>query len=384
MNPLSKLKKIKKRRVLVISGGGTQGGIQCLYISIKGNWELISHSYSPYPPKIASLIEQFNNNEGMVKISDLAYLDYKISALFVESAKTALMQTPSALRTPHYIVLDKPIIWKGPSGENQQQSFWDFPVGDAQFLASTFGVPVITDFIRHNTIAGGNGILPTDPGDKIIASRCQGITVFINVGEICQMTVTDSVTSSILTDSDCGPGSCTINKLIKELTNNKDSFDRDGSFAAKGKVDGDCLNKLATSDWFKKASPKYALKNDFDYLLHDPALKSLSPEDQAATITALTARAAYDFYRVEYKQKITPQAVFISGGAVNNLTLMDYLKTYFQPIPVHSIEELGIPSDMKISLALGITADAQISGSSIPWECGNNPKINPMGRWVLP
>lgn len=384
MNPLSKLKKIKKRRVLVISGGNVQGGIQSLYIASNTSWDILSSTFSPYPQKISSLIEQCNENEGMVKVSDLAWLDYKISTLLVESAKTALMQTPTPLRTPHYIVLNKPSIWKGPTGENQQQSHWDLPLGDAQFVASSFGVPVLTDFIRHSTLAGSTGTLPINPGNQIIASRCTGVTIFLNIGIICRMTIVDTATSTVLLDSDCGPGNYLQNKLMKEILPNKEGFDRDGSFAASGKVEGDCLNTLASTDWFNKPAPKFALLNDFDNLLQNPHLKTLSPADQAATITALTARTAYDFYRREYKLKVTPQALYVSGGGVNNLTLMEYLKTYFLPVPVCSIEELGIPTDMRLPLALGITSDAHINGATVPWESGNNPKIEPIGRWVLP
>ena len=255
--------------------------------------------------------------------------------------------------------------------------------GDAQYVASTFNVPVLTDFVRHNISGRGAGTLPTNPGNQIIASA-KFRTVCLNIGAICRMTIIDVATSTVLVDSDCGPGSCLQNKFIKENLNIKDGFDRDGSFAAKGKVEGDCLNKLASTEWFLKAAPKNALLNQFDDLLVFPSLKSLPAEDQIATITALSARSAYDFFRREYKLKIAPSAIYVSGGAVNNLTLMEYLKTYFAPIPVQSIETLGIPVDMRVPLALGLTSDAYISGISIPWESGNAPRIAPPARWVLP
>jgi len=384
MNPLSKLKKIKKRRVLIISGGGVQSGIQCLYLKFDGGWDVLASSFSPYPQKVSDFIELCAKQDETFKLSDLSWLDFKISTLLTESAKTALMQLPTALRSPHYIVLNKPVIWRGSIGENQQQSHWDFSLGDAQYVASMFNVPVLTDFVRHNILAGGTGTLPTNPGNQIIASRSSGIAVFLNIGPICRMTIIDVATSTVLVDSDCGPGSCLQNKFIKENLNTKDGFDRDGCFAAEGKVEGDCLNKLASTEWFLKPAPKNALLNQFDDLLLYPSLKSLPAADQVATITALTARSAYDFFRREYKLKIAPNAIYVSGGAVNNLTLMEYLKTYFSPITVHSIETLGIPADMRIPLALGITSDAFISGVSIPWESGNTPRIDPLARWVLP
>jgi 1,6-anhydro-N-acetylmuramate kinase len=83
-------------------------------------------------------------------------------------------------------------------------------------VAITFNVPVLTDFVRHNILAGGAGTLPTNPGNQIIASRSSGIAVFLNIGAICRMTIIDVATSTVLVDSDCGPGSCLQNKFIKE------------------------------------------------------------------------------------------------------------------------------------------------------------------------
>ena len=381
---LNKFRKIKKRRVLVISASGMQGGIQSLYLGLNGGtWEIISHAFMPYSQKIASLIEKCAVNESEIKISEFGWLDYKLSSLFVECAKTTLAQMPSALKPPHYIILNKPGIWKGETGEKLQQSHWNVPVGDAQFVASTLGVPVITDFIRHNILAGGPGVLPHIPGNFIIASKCTGIVVFINIGVNTRISIIDTSTNSLICDSDSGPGNCLLNKTIQQL-NSPEGFDRDGSFAAQGEVNGLSLNKLAADPWFLKPSPKQASTNQFKSLLDDPSLQELSPSDLTATVTALSAKTAYDFFRREYRPEAMPASVYVSGGGSHNLTMIEYLSTYFDPLPVKSIEELGIPSNMRIPLALGLSVDSFLTGTTIPWETGNNPRIDPVGRWVVP
>jgi anhydro-N-acetylmuramic acid kinase len=244
-------------------------------------------------------------------------------------------------------------------------------------------VPVLTDFSRHNFIAGGPGVLPTSAGNQLIASKCQGINVFINIGIICRMSIIDSTTSTTILDSDTGPGTCLQNKFMHNL-DKIEKFDRDGTFAAQGKVEGDCLNRLASSPWFLKNGPKQASFNQFDELLNDLALNELPLADRLATITALTARTAYDFYRQTSNQEKPPLSIYISGGGSNNLTLMEYLSTYFAPLPVLNIETLGIPHDMRIPLALALTVDTFIAGTTVNWETGNCPKIGPLGRWFIP
>lgn len=381
---IGKLKKNKKRRILVISASGTQGGIQCIYIGAHGTWEILSHAMMPYPQKLATIVEKLaSGNLDSLRSSDYAWFDLKLSQLMVECARTVLAQVPRSIKQPHLAVLNKPSFWKGPIGENLQQMHWDVTAGDAQYVSSSLEIPVFTDFVRHNLLAGGNGSIPTLPGNVSISAKCTGIAAFVNIGLISRMTIIDSATGLLLLDSDAGPGTCLIDKIAKDISQGA-TFDRDGSIAAQGKVDGECLNTLVTSEWFLKGSPKNALPDQFDELLEEPSLNSMPINDRLATITALTARSIYNLYRQEFKGSPHPQKIYISGGGTHNLTLMEYMAAYFQPITIHNIEELGIPADMRIPLALGLTVDAHLSGVNIPWETGSNPKVIEIGKWVFP
>ncbi len=380
---IGKLKKNKKRRIIVISAS-ISGGIQCIYFSAGPSWEILSHAMMPYPQKVSALIGKSSSGIfDTFKPSDYAWLDFKVSQLFVDCVNTTLAQVPRSIKKPHIAVLNKLSLWKGPTGENYQQQHWDIALGDAQFVASSLGVPVFTDFIRNNLLAGGSGILPINTGNLSIASKQSGLAVLVNIGIVSQMTIIDTATSTLITDTITGPGTHLIDKIAKDISTNS-NFDRDGSMASQGKVDGECLNTLVTSPWFLKAAPKYADPDQFDELLEYPTLKSLKPYDRLATITALTARSLYNLFRSEYKGIIKPDKIYISGGGANNLTLMEYISAYFQPITIKSIEELGVPVDMRIPLALGLTVDSYIEGTSILWETGTNPKITEIGRWIEP
>lgn len=380
---IGKLKKNKKRRIIVVSASASSG-IQCIYFGAAQPWEIFSHAMMPFPQKVSALIG--NSSSGIFdtfKPYDYAWLDFKVSQLFVDCIKTTLAQVPRSIKKPHLVVLNKLSLWKGPTGENYQQQHWDVTLGDAQFVASSLGIPVFTDFIRNNLLAGGSGILPINNGNLSIALKQSGLVVLVNIGQVSQMTIIDTMTSTLIIDSITGPGTYLIDKLAKNISTD-DNFDRDGSLASQGKVDGECLNTLVTGPWFLKAAPKYADPDQFDELLDDPTLKTLQSFDRLATITALTARSLYNFFRTEYKGIIKPDSIYISGGGANNLTLMEYLSAYFQPITIKSIEALGIPVDMRIPLALGLTVDSYIEGTSILWETGNNPKITKIGRWIEP
>lgn len=388
-NPiLSNLKKCKQRRILVLSAGSVQGGIQCLYFSSGSDaWEIITHTFLPYPQKCATLLDQFAPNTPLaIKPADLAWLDYKMTIFFVECATTTLSQLPTLHRTPHLLALNKPSLWRGETGEELQQTTWDYSLGDALYLANMTKTPVITDFIRHNVLAGGQGVLPLNPGNQRIINRCGGTVALINIGLVARMTIVNTVTSEVLIDSDTGPGTCCINAVFRKIHGSEsvEGFDRDGSQAASGNVDGEILKTLSETAWFLKPSPKQASPHYYSNLLENPAFTALPPNDQLATITALTARSIYDFYRREFKGSPKPHTIYLSGGGSNNQTLAKYLTTFFDTLPLVSIEELGIPLDMRTPFALGLTVNALVNGGAVPWESGTNPVMGPIGRWVFP
>ncbi len=380
----SKLKNLKKRRMLVISAGGIQSGIQVLFLGLQGSkWEIFSKSFLPYPQKVGSLIEQLNENQQPIKLSDLGWLEYKITMLLLECARTALAQAPKSVGTPHLAVLNKPTLWKGATGENLQQSSWNLTIGDEQFIASSLSIPVLTDFIRHNILAGGPGVLPTFPGSLYIAAPTSGIGLFANIGLVSRMTIIDKSSSALLLESDTGPGTFLIDKCAKDAAC-PDGFDRDGKLSSQGLVNTECLEELAKDSWLLIPSPKQASPDIFLPLLAHPCLSDLSIVDKLATITALSAKSIYDFFRREYTINLSPEALWVSGGGSNNLSLMEFLGAYFDPIPVHSIEELNVPADMKVPLELGLTVNEYLSGNKVPWESGNHPRMEPLARWILP
>ena len=382
--PIPALRRLKARRALVVSAGGVRSGIQALYLRLAGDdWEIISSAFLPYPQKVLELIARLSETQDPVALSDIGWLDYKVTMLFLESAKAALAGASKTAGEPHYAVLNKPTLWKGETGENLQQSSWNLTVGDEFLVAKTLGVPVLTEFLRHNILAGGPGVLPTFPGSLTVARNTAGVGLFVNIGLVSRMTVIDRENQALLFESDTGPGTVLIDKCAQE-TGCPDGFDRDGKLTVQGSPNAGCVEILAADPWLAKAAPKQASPEIFTHLLDHPCLKPLNPVDRLATVTALTARSVYDFYRREYRESKQPEALWVSGGGSNNLALLEYLMASFDPVPVRSVAELDIPADMKIPLTLGLTVDAFIGGKAIPWESGVCPRIEPLGRWVLP
>ena len=377
-------KKLKQRKILVISAGGELSGIQALYFIAYNDvsWEIISNAFVPYPARIGALIES-SRRQG-ITMADFGWLDYRVSLLFVECGHAALKNVPRGLRKPHVTVLNQLSLWKGSTGKNEPMSLWSLSSGDAGYLASSLNTPVISGLVHHHLLAGGRGAVPMLAGNLCIARRYKGIVAFVNLGLVSRMTVLDPAPAArCIIDSDTGPGMCLINRCAREI-NCPDGFDRDGSAAAAGTVNAAVLDSLANAPWFLKAAPKEASPELFDQLMQKGELMALTPNDRMATVTALTARTIYDFFRREYREPALPEAIIISGGGVNNLSLVKFLSAYFSHAPLMPSEQIGIPLEMRMPLAIGLSIDSILQEKATLWEDGKMPRTDLAGSLSMP
>jgi anhydro-N-acetylmuramic acid kinase len=383
ITPSRSSKKLKQRRLLVISAGGESSGIQGLYfISHDGTWEIFAHSFFPYGEKIGALIE--SGRMAPIGLADLAWLECKATQLCADCARTVMAQVPHGIKKPHLIILNELSLYRGPTGENGPFATWNIGIGNPLYLASAMNTPVLSEMSRHHILAGGKGSVPTIAGDLIIAKRFGGIVAFLNIGLISRLTVVDSRSPQrCILDSDTGPGMCLINRVARD-NNCPNGFDRDGTQATSGTVNSACLDTLATSPWFLKDGPKDASIETFYPLLQKPPLVSLAPHDRLATITALTARTAYDFFKRSIKEPDIPEVMVISGGGANNKALQNFLAAYFTHLPITGCEKCAIPPEMRFPLAVGLSVDSFLKGTATVWEDGIMPAGEMLGRVTLP
>ena len=112
--------------------------------------------------------------------------------------------------------------------------------------------------------------------------------------------------------------------------------------------------------------------------------RSISFADLLATATYFTAASIHRGFEDFVFPKFRVDEVFVSGGGVHNQTLMRFLKNLLQPLPVQSLNSLGIDGDAKEALAFALLADATIQGraANVPKATGaRRPAV--LGKIVL-
>lgn len=173
---------------------------------------------------------------------------------------------------------------------------WTWQLGCGARLARALGREVAWDFRSADMKAGGQGapLVPffhhalarSLPGDG--APVC-----FLNLGGVGNVSWVDPEAErpeapGALVGFDTGPANAPIDDWMQAKFG--ESCDFNGEAAAAGRVHEDLLARNSVSEWISRKPPKSLDRNDFAQVL--AGMEGLSPEDGAATLTALAARCA--------------------------------------------------------------------------------------------
>lgn len=192
-------------------------------------------------------------------------------------------------------------------------------LGDGALLAELTGIDVVHDLRGADVAAGGQGA-PLAPvyHRALLAGTALPVAV-LNVGGVANVTWIGSGEGELL-GFDTGPGNGLIDDWVRSRTGA--DFDEDGRMAARGRVDEALVARFMREPYLALPPPKSLDRNTF--AVQASALTDgVSPEDGAATLTAITAAAAA---RAREHLPSFPGTWVVVGGGRRNPTLMKELR----------------------------------------------------------
>ena len=238
--------------------------------------------------------------------------------------------------------------------EPEQGRTWQ--LGDGQRMADALGVPVVTAF-RHNDMAHGGQGAPLAPAYHRALVRSAAVpepVAVLNIGGVSNCTLIDG---ERLYACDCGPG----NALIDDWVRNRCgvNYDDGGKIALTGRVDVQALARLLENPYFLRSGPKSLDRNAFSL---DP-VAVLSPENGAATLSALTASAiALEAQRLP----VVPREWIVVGGGRHNAHLLGELRARVGRT-VTTAEDFGWKGDAIEAQAFAYLAARTVRGLALSW-----------------
>lgn len=247
----------------------------------------------------------------------------------------------------------------GQTVRHQPEAGYTIQVNAPATLAELTGIDVIADFRSRDIAAGGQGA-PLVPAFHAAVFRGEVPRAVVNIGGISNLTGLPAHGDALqVVGFDCGPGNVLIDLWANEHLG--EPVDRNGRWAAGGRVDDKLLQAMLDDAYFALAPPKSTGRERFNagWLREKLAQSTVDPRDVQATLTQLTATAigrAINDYFAEAEQ------VVVCGGGAFNATLMRKLAEATEPREVVASDALGIAADQVEALAFAWLAREFMAG----------------------
>jgi anhydro-N-acetylmuramic acid kinase len=173
-----------------------------------------------------------------------------------------------------------------------------------------------------------------------------------------------------------------IDAIVLALSGGRQAYDRNGSWAARGKISEKLLAEMMAHEFLKKQPPKTTGREEFGEAFVEKILRSarrmrLRPEELVATATAFTASSIVEAYerfvfpRIKHGTGNKLQ-IILGGGGAKNSTLRRMLRERVAGAEFLTHEEFGIGNSAKEALAFAILAHETLAGrpGNVPGATG--------------
>ena len=257
-----------------------------------------------------------------------------------------------------------------PNGEHP----FSIQIGDPNVISALTNIDTIADFRRKDIALGGQGA-PLVPAfhQQLFASR-DADRIILNIGGIANITWLPVISNNIK-GFDTGPGNTLLDYWFQK--HHDQSFDRNGEWASQGLCCNELLTQMLGHPYFTQPEPKSTGRELFNQQWLDNHLNNfsqLSPQDIQATLAQLTVESiAQDIETLS-----TNAEVFLCGGGIFNLDLVERLEQRLKQHSIKSTQQLGLAPQWVEAIAFAWLAYCHQHG--IP---ANLPQVTGASRLAI-
>ncbi|MBI3910752.1 MAG: anhydro-N-acetylmuramic acid kinase [Armatimonadetes bacterium] len=346
--------------------GTSVDGIDAALVSLwrEGGWprvRLEAFVTHPYPDETRQGL--FAAFAGRRDAGGLCRLNVAVGEAFAAAAKAVAVAAGVSLDTVAFIASHGQTVWHEPPASLQ--------VGEPCVIAQRTGCPVVADFRPRDLAAGGQGAPLVPYVDWLLFADPTRTRAIQNIGGIANVTCLPAgggIDTVIAFDT--GPGNVPIDAAAMFSTQGRLRCDEGGRLAAQGQVDAKWLAWLLEDEYFHRAPPKSAGREQFGELFVSRLwYLKLRGKNLVATLTALTVESI----ALAYERWLPPvDEVVVGGGGARNPFLMAALARRLAPACVTTYEEFGLHGDAKEAVAFAILGYETLAGrpANVPAATG--------------
>ncbi len=349
-------------KVIGLMSGTSADGVDAAVVDIRGTGHAlrvrpVAYRRTPYPADLQRRVLAASVDGSS---ADLCHLNAVLGEWFARAALRVIREAGVPAKQVRLI---------GSHGQTVQHR--PFPVhepglglvrstlqiAEPAIIAERTGITTVANFRARDIAAGGQGAPLTPYVHYLLLRNVRRSRLILNLGGISNVTYLPARGDlASVRAFDTGPGNMVLDGLVRRLTHGRQSMDRGGRLAARGRVDTGLLVALLAHPFFHQKPPKSTGREQFGdafltRLLATSRGRRLRPEDLLATCSVLTAIAVGGARRW-----LTGEVdeLIVGGGGARNRTLMADLATVFHPTPVKALEALGWDSKAFEAIAFAV------------------------------
>lgn len=337
--------------------------------------ELVAVHKHPLPPEIRRRIQALTRpGAASDALEEAGALDTLLGELFAEAALALLAKAKRRPEEVRAIGSHGQTLRHRPDGSAP----FTLQIANPAVIAERTGITTVADFRRRDLAAGGQGA-PLVPAFHRHVFHVPGrARAILNIGGIANLTYLPAEPQDAVRGFDTGPGNTLLDQWIQR--HRGEDYDRNGQWAAGGRVVPALLEALLADPYFARPPPKSTGREYFHLgwlERHLGAIASFAPaaQDVQATLLQLTARSAARALR-EFLPPV--EELYVCGGGAHNSALIAALAEELAGIPVQTTDALGLAPDWVEAAAFAWLAHQTLEGRP-----GNLPSVTGARREVV-
>ncbi|MEP6633761.1 MAG: anhydro-N-acetylmuramic acid kinase [Luteimonas sp.] len=337
----------------LISGTSADGIDAALVRFTQNNTpELVFGRTYPWQTDLRARLVELGQRSAQLTLDDLGELDVRIGRAFAQAASQAIADSGTDTATIAAIGSHGQTLRHRPTGEFP----YTLQLGDPSTIAERTGVRVVADFRRRDVAAGGHGAPLVPALHAALLHDAREDRAVLNLGGIANLTLLPA--HGDVRGFDTGPANGLMDAWC--LRHCGTGFDRDGAFAARGRVDAALLARLRDEPWFALPPPKSTGRDQFHLgWLESKLGGDETAEDVQATLLVLSVSTIFTALRAAQPSTVR---VIACGGGVHNATLMAALANTLGDIALESTAHHGIDPDFVEAMAFAWLARETVHG----------------------
>lgn len=341
-----------------LMSGTSLDGVDAVLLEIDGHHCQVKGShFSPFSAELRqALLDLHHPSENELERASL--VANSLSCLYAITVQNLLEE--SNLRSTDIQALG----CHGQTIRHRPEMGFTLQIFNPALLAELVGITVIADFRSRDIAAGGQGAPLVPAFHQAVFQHATLNRVVVNIGGISNLTYLPSDGDIIGFDS--GPGNMLLDAWINKIKGH--AYDKDGAWAATGKIHQPLLNKLLACPFFSQKPPKSTGRDLFSLQWLLPQLSAeYAPEDVQRTLLELTAQSISDAIQ-QHCRKV--DEIYLCGGGAHNVFLNARLRELLQPVRIEPSDVLGIGVNSVEGAAFAWLAQQTLAGKP-----GNLPTV---------